>query len=302
MEIFYIMQVQNEIVTVITPTYNRKKYLKRLYNSLCNQTVKNFKWLIVDDGSTDLTKQQVESFIDEGLLDIIYLEKENGGKHTALNLGIQYIHSPLTFIVDSDDILTKNAIELIQKDYEKILSPKYCGLVYLRGYDKAKVIGTKFVKEGYANLNSIRFKQHISGDKAEVWKTTYLKRYPFPEFEGEKFIGEHLVWCQLSEKYDMYVKNDIIYITEYLPNGLTNMGRKLRIQCPLGGMASSQILTKRGYPIKTRIKNSILYTSYGFFAKKKIKEILEYDLYNIFIILMLPFGYLLYRWWKYKYM
>ena len=70
------MQVQNEIVTVITPTYNRKKYLKRLYNSLCNQTVKNFKWLIVDDGSTDLTKQQVESFIDEGLLDIIYLEKE----------------------------------------------------------------------------------------------------------------------------------------------------------------------------------------------------------------------------------
>lgn len=293
-----------KIVTVLTPTYNRKDYIDKLYNSLKMQTCKNFTWMIVDDGSTDNTECKIEYYIKENILDIIYLKKKNGGKHTALNFGISKITTPLVFIVDSDDYLTENAIEIINNDYQYIKSSKYCGLAYLRGYSKDRVIGNEFLNEGYANLNYVRYVDNVQGDKAEVWKTEYLKKIPFPVFENEKFIGEHYVWCQLSENYDMYMRNKIIYITEYLVGGLTRSGRALRIRCPKGGMASSEILLKKKYyPLKTRIKNGILYNCYSFFLRKSLVTRCKETNRNTMIIVLtaLP-GFVIYIYWKVRYL
>lgn len=52
-------------ITVFTPTYNRAYILKKLYDSLVSQTEKNFEWLIVDDGSTDNTRELIEKWISE---------------------------------------------------------------------------------------------------------------------------------------------------------------------------------------------------------------------------------------------
>ena len=59
-------------ITVVTPSYNRAHTLTRVYDSLKNQTFKDFKWIIMDDGSTDHTKEIVENFKAEGLIDIDY--------------------------------------------------------------------------------------------------------------------------------------------------------------------------------------------------------------------------------------
>lgn len=93
-------------VTILTPTYNRAYTLPRLYNSLLNQSDMRFVWVIVDDGSTDNTKALVESFKTDNF-PIMYLYKENGGKHTAVNLGVKYIDTKYTFIVDSDDFYVR---------------------------------------------------------------------------------------------------------------------------------------------------------------------------------------------------
>ena len=61
-------------VVVITASYNNGKLLRGLYNSLLNQTNKNFKWIIVDDGSEDKTEYIVESFQKTKLLDIRYIK------------------------------------------------------------------------------------------------------------------------------------------------------------------------------------------------------------------------------------
>ena len=106
-----------KIVTILTPTYNRGELLPRLYGSLLQQTQKNFEWLIVDDGSTDGTEKAISSWMMERSLSIRYIRKENGGKHTALNRGIREIETPLTFIVDSDDWLSKDAV-LQPKGYQ----------------------------------------------------------------------------------------------------------------------------------------------------------------------------------------
>ena len=102
-------------ITVLTPTYNRAHTLGRLYKSLVNQTVKEFEWLIIDDGSTDNTKQTVETFKNDNKISIKYVEQENGGKHRALNNGVKLVDNELVFFVDSDDWLEKDAIEKIIK-------------------------------------------------------------------------------------------------------------------------------------------------------------------------------------------
>ena len=106
-------------VTVLTPTFNRKEKLQKLWNSLQKQTVKEFEWLVVDDGSTDGTNELIAKLQEKSDFPMYYIYKDNGGKHTALNVGIQTIRSQLTFIVDSDDYVVKDAVESILKIHEK---------------------------------------------------------------------------------------------------------------------------------------------------------------------------------------
>ena len=110
------------MITVFTPTYNRAYILPKLYESLCNQTCKDFEWLVVDDGSTDETPALLQKWQAEKKIAMNIISRKNGGKSTAINLGIQNANGNLFFIVDSDDFLTDNAIEVIsaaEKEREK---------------------------------------------------------------------------------------------------------------------------------------------------------------------------------------
>lgn len=288
---------------ILTPTYNRADHLPKLYESLTRQKNKDFMWLVIDDGSEDGTKSLIEKWKGEETFDIKYIYKKNGGKHTALNLGFDIITEQLTFIVDSDDTLTKDAVEKILESYNLVKDDKgICGLVFQRGEKNTKIpIGDTFKTIGKTNWIDMRFRDGIRGDKAEVWVTQYLNRYRFPVYEDEKFFGEGYLWCRLGEKYDVYVKNDIIYECEYYAGGLTSQGRKLRIHCPLGGMETSRLMLEKRYPMKYRLKNGILYDCYSRFAQKRMGEaIKESGAMALVVITMLP-GILLYLIWNRKY-
>ncbi len=289
------------LVTVMTPTYNREKYLGSLFESLKNQTNQKFNWLIIDDGSTDNTEELVKSFIGHCDFEIKYTKKENGGKHTALNLAFQKIDAKYTFIVDSDDVLTEDAIQLIYDNDKQVSENNLAGMSFLRGYDKNSVIGTPFPDNGIFNDLDIRYKYKVTGDKAEVWLTEILKKYTFPVFENERFQGENYVWWQIALEYNMLYINKITYITEYLPGGLSRAGRKLRINCPLGGMENSKIAFNKKFPLKERIKRAWLYICYGKFAKKSFGDIIKSSGSPGLVALNLLFGWALYVYWDRKY-
>lgn len=292
------------LVTVITPTYNRKDKIKNLYKSLKEQTTYNFNWLIVDDGSTDNTEELVKIWCDESPFSIQYYSQKNRGKHCALNLGISKIQTTYTFIVDSDDILTPDAIEKVNEDaYKYENDDSICGLGYLRGYSEKEVIGDYYHQNDFiGNFIDVRFRKNINGDKAEVWKTEDLKSCPFPEIEGEKFLGEGYVWCTLALSKQMYFSNSIIYITEYLEGGLSKSGRKLRIMCPIGGMMNSKLMMDKEFDLKNRIKGTLLYIAYARFAQRGIRYMI-YDTKRIHLIISnFLFGNVLYLYWKFKYM
>lgn len=102
------------LITIFTPAYNRAYSLHLCYESMLRQENKNFKWLIVDDGSTDNTKELVEEWIqkDNGF-EIQYVYKKNGGMHTAHNTAYELIDTELNVCIDSDDYLADGAIEKI---------------------------------------------------------------------------------------------------------------------------------------------------------------------------------------------
>ena len=87
--------------SICIPTYNRKYILSRALKSLENQTFKDFEVIVVDDGSTDDTAAFMDKYIESTKMNVRYFYKNNGGKHTALNLGIKNAKGMFFVILDS---------------------------------------------------------------------------------------------------------------------------------------------------------------------------------------------------------
>ena len=216
-------------ITVFTPTYNRRQLIDNLYQSLLAQSDKSFEWLVVDDGSTDDTEEYFSELLSKQQpFPIRYIKQENGGKHRAINRGVQNANGELFFIVDSDDTLLPNTIEKINQWVSTLdASHKWCGIAGLRGHTNNKVIGQQPYTDFIDAKNTERRKYHLEGDKAEVYFTDVLKKYPFPEIPGEKFISEEIVWNAIArDGYYLRWFNKIIYICSYLEGGLTKDNSK----------------------------------------------------------------------------
>lgn len=289
------------MITVLTPTFNRGGGLQSLWDSLQKQTVKDFEWLVVDDGSTDGTKNLITQLQEKSDFPIRYIYKNNGGKHTALNVGIQTICSELTFIVDSDDCVTDDAVESILKIHQKYRSQNnICGYAFLRAFPDGKVNGKKFdVDEKIGSYIDVRVNGDDTGaDKAEVFKTHCLKEFPFPEYPNEKFLGEDLVWVRMARKYQMVHINKAIYIGNYLEDGLTNNRRKHNIASPIGCMHRAEEFMESDLKTRYRIKGGLQYIVYGRFAGVEVVDLIRKSRHKILATVCIPGGLLLYARWN----
>lgn len=290
------------MITVLTPTFNRGGgELQSLWDSLQKQTVKEFEWLVVDDGSTDGTKNLITKLQEKSDFPIRYIYKSNGGKHTALNVGIQTICSELTFIVDSDDCVTDDAVESILKIHKKYRSQNnICGYAFLRAFPDGKVNGKKFdVNEKIGSYIDVRVNGDDTGaDKAEVFKTHCLKEFPFPEYPNEKFLGEDLVWVRMARKYEMVHINKAIYVGNYLEDGLTNTRRKHNIASPIGCMHRAEEFMESDLKTRYRIKGGLQYIVYGRFAGVKIVDLIRKSRHKVLATVCTPGGLFLHSRWS----
>ena len=222
-------------ITIFTPTYNRAYIISNLYNSLCKQTNSNFVWLIVDDGSTDNTKELISKWQDENKININYIYQENGGKMRAYNKAVANATTELFCCIDSDDYIVENAIEIILENWNKITNKdNLSGIVAYRGDKNLKPISTIFPEDvertTIVNLTRNGFK----GDTTLVNRTEVLRKYPFPEIEGEKFITEGYVFHQMDMSYYLYIVREVLTICEYLQDGYTRNEKKLAYTSPKG--------------------------------------------------------------------
>lgn len=243
-------------ITVFTPTYNRAYILGTLYRSLQRQSFRNFEWLIVDDGSSDGTRELVESWQrEDNPFSIHYIYQENGGKCRAINRGLEAAQGELFFTVDSDDYLTDDALEKVNR-WEAALpkDQKFCGMVANRGYSPEYTPNTLFEGDWFDG-NAFDMYGKIDGERALIFYTEIHRQYLYPEFPGEKFMTEAVTWNRMAhDGYRIRYFNDIIWIWEYKDDGLTRAGYQVFLDNPQGtALFFREKAVFFHYPLKTRL-------------------------------------------------
>ena len=278
--------------TVFTPTFNRKELLEKLYESLQKQTFKDFEWLIVDDGSTDGTKEKVEEFLSEKKLEIKYYFKENGGKQRAYNFATEKANGELFICLDSDDKYVENGLETILKYWKKYeKNSDIAGMGYLSTYPNREIIGSSFPeKEMISTQFEIYNKYGVKGDKGLMFRTEIIKKYKFPVFEDEKFITEAVVYNRICEKYKMAYVNEKIEIKEYQEDGLTAKYNNLLLRNPKGQALYHNEINSQKLTFKQKILNNAVYYKFCKVAGYKFRKIFKESKNKLFLIFAIPVG------------
>lgn len=210
-------------LTIFTPTYNRAHTLVRTYQSLCQQTCKNFEWLIIDDGSTDNTKEIVEQWIAEADFTIRYIHQENQGMHGAHNTAYKNIRTELNTCIDSDDYMPNDAVELIVTFWKNHKSEKYAGFVGLDCREDGSIIGTEFPQDLQETTLMGYYASGGKGDKKLVYRTEVINQYPeYPLFKGERYVGLAYKYMLIDQDYKLLTLNKPLVVVEYQPDGSSN--------------------------------------------------------------------------------
>ena len=180
--------------------------LHRVYDSLVAQTYRDFRWLIVDDGSADDTKAVVEAFAAESSFPIEYIYQQHQGKHIATNHAVAMTETELFVIADSDDAFTPDALQRLVDAWDSIPQEEqkdYKGVI-CRCFDSVtkEPIGTFPAKQFDSNDLDAYFKLKLNFEKWMLFRTDVLKEFPFPgEGEGLKFFPETVTWRAMARKY-----------------------------------------------------------------------------------------------------
>lgn len=248
-------------LTIVTPTYNRAHTLSRLYESLKKQTNKSFIWMIIDDGSTDNTKELIDKYIKENVIDINYVYKQNGGKASALNKSLDIAKTLYIVCLDSDDYFTENAVELSLKLLNQEKNNELCcGFFAIRSNpDGTTMNGEKIPQNSkYMTIKDL----YNNGFNAELicfYKTEMAKKYRFPVFKNEKFISP--TWFQYTITNDYYFRTSIdnICICEYYDDGLTKNKKQIIMKNPKGYTLMKRVSFSNSISVKSKLKNGIMY-------------------------------------------
>lgn len=235
--------MNQQFITVFTPTFNRAYILQNLYRSLQRQSLRSFEWLIIDDGSTDHTRQLVKLWQQDGNdFPIRYYKQENGGKCRAINRALDLAEGKLFFTVDSDDYLTDDALEKVDNWFKSLAgNDKIKGIVANRGFSSDETLNYIF-PELYKDCTLLDMYDFPigknaagNGERAFIFYTDFHRQYKYPEFENEKFMTEAVAWNRMAhDGYQMRFYNDIIWIFEYREDGLTKSGSQVFIDNPCG--------------------------------------------------------------------
>ena len=283
-------------LTVFTPTYNRAYVLKQCYDSLCRQTCKDFVWLIIDDGSSDNTKELVDSWLkkDNGF-EIRYTYKENGGMHTAHNKAYELIDTELNVCIDSDDYMTDNAVEIIINEWKKNKSEDLAGLIGLDAFENGQIIGDKFPNDLYSTtLYDFYYKLKKTGDKKIVYRSELSKLYPYPVFEEEKYVGLAYKYYKLDQKYKLKTLNKVLCIVEYMEDGSSkNMMTQYRKNPKGFAFYRKENMKNPNASFIYKLKENIHYVSSSLISNNKnyIKE----SPCKLLTIVSIPIGYFFYK-------
>ncbi|WP_130858636.1 glycosyltransferase family 2 protein [Gracilibacillus phocaeensis] len=281
-------------LTVFTPTYNRAYCLHHCYESLKRQTCKDFVWLVIDDGSTDNTRELVKRWQHEEELEIHYCWQENQGMHGAHNTAYQKIETELNVCIDSDDYMPDDGVAKILYFWAVHGNEKVSGMAGLDADKEGNIIGKPF-PQGLmqATLFDVYYKHAVTGDKKLVYRTELTKKYSYPIFKDEKYVGLAYKYYMLDKDYELLLMNDVLCHVEYLADGSSlNMVRQYR-KNPLGFSFYRKALMQLPFANTAfKFRQAVHYVSSNLISKNK--AFLQETPAKTLTTFAIPLGFLLY--------
>lgn len=222
-------------ISILTATYNRANLLPQLYESILKNLSDDIavEWLIMDDGSTDNTKEIIEKFIKQKRFEIKYSFQKNQGKMQSINNLVKNVQGDLIIDCDSDDYFSDNAFDTIKNAFEKNKNKEFYALCFLKYDQTGKNMGKKFIKET-SKMFDLYFKDGEDGEKALVFNSEIRKQFKHELENGEKFVTEARMYHKMDEKYNIICINEPIMICEYQNEGYTKNINKQFIENPYG--------------------------------------------------------------------
>ena len=243
--------------------------IENTLQSLVEQTFQDFEVVIVDDGSTDDTALRIEKYNKS--LNLGYIYKENGGKHTAVNVGLENAQGFFFLVVDAKCKMLPDAFENIKKLWDEIEDKSsYSGVMGRCVTTGGETIGRPFPQDifisSYVDFHFISgVKNGGYGDCCETVRTDIMKNYRWPESNLTKFVPERYIYDKIGIKYKMLCTNTIFKEVEYLSDGVTMNARAHMRKNAVGFLwdCISKIdeifPSVKGIPLKTKFKQWVKY-------------------------------------------
>ncbi|MDR6121900.1 glycosyltransferase involved in cell wall biosynthesis [Bacillus sp. SLBN-46] len=286
-------------ITVFTATYNRGYIIESLYRSLQRQSIFNFEWLVIDDGSTDNTEKLFHKWVKEfNNFKIIYKKVPNGGLNRAINLGVSLANGEYFCKVDSDDYLTDDCIFKLNNWIKEIHeNNKILGVGGLRGTKDLKPLKSTYPyiddTKGYVDATDLeREKYNLDHEMCEVYKLEILKKYPFQVWPSEKFAPEQITLFEMAlDGYQIRWHKDIVCICEYREDGLTKGSWNLLRMNPMGYAMMYNHMLKYEKPFIYKLNAAAQYIALSIVGKNPRYILKSYKFFPT--LLALPIGIIL---------
>jgi glycosyltransferase involved in cell wall biosynthesis len=282
-------------LTVFTATYNRAYCLINSFEALKRQTSKDFKWLIIDDGSTDNTQELVQSWKDiEKDFEIEYVYKTNGGLHTGYNSAIEHMQTELCVCIDSDDFMPDNGVQLITDFWRENGNNNYAGIIGLDFLLNGNSIGGNLPNVKSLFLLELVEKYKYRGDTKVVYRTELLKKVaPQPTFSNEKNFNPIYLMYLVDKEYPLLVLNENLCFVDYQVNGMSDLIFKQYANSPNSFAALRKLyMTMPKASLSYIFKQNIHYVSSSIFAKNF--GFVGQSPKKTLTVLAIPFGLVLY--------
>ena len=218
----------NILVSVIIPNYNHARYLNERIQSVLNQTYQNFEMIILDDKSTDNSREVIEKYrACSKVSHILYNETNSGSTFKQWEKGIKLAKGEFIWIAESDDYCEPSLLEAL---VEQVQSHPTCALVYAlsqmvdlqgrffgkrtRPYGNVFLAGKRFIQRYMCCENPV-----YNASSAIFRREAALEIPPlYMEYKG---AGDRLFWIEIAEKGDVAIVNRPLNYFRQHPNKVT---------------------------------------------------------------------------------
>lgn len=203
-------------VTVMTPSRNGADTIHRVFESLEAQTLRDFEWVVIDDGSTDGLSARVAELAEKASFPVVlHRFEQNCGRPSAFNQGIELARGEFLLSVDDDDRIVPEALETLVAAWDRYaptVDEPLGGVVALCADQDGRLQGTQFPGDPWiGDMFEEAFRYHLRGERCRMTRTDVWREHPWPT-DVDWYLLASSVWFEIHSRYRMIYINEVLRI------------------------------------------------------------------------------------------